>query len=55
MTSTKCEGLSYLTHFLKNRGSVIRNNVRGYRTKQAILFGGRNWATKLFLCIVRYK
>ena len=25
MPSTKCEGLSYPTHFLKSRGSVIRN------------------------------
>ena len=27
MPSTKCEGLSYPTHFLKSRGSDIRNNV----------------------------
>ena len=26
MPSTKYEGLSYPTHFLKSRGSVIRNN-----------------------------
>ena len=26
MPLTKCEGLSYPTHFLKSRGSVIRNN-----------------------------
>ena len=38
MPSTKCEGLSYPTHFLKSRGSVIRNHVPEYRTKQAILF-----------------
>ena len=25
MPSIKCEGLSYPTHFLKSRGSVIRN------------------------------
>ena len=25
MSSTKCEGLSYPTHFFKSRGSVIRN------------------------------
>ena len=25
MPSTNCEGLSYPTHFLKSRGSVIRN------------------------------
>ena len=35
MTSTKCEGLSYPTHFLKSRGSVIRNNFLEYRTKQS--------------------
>ena len=27
MPSTKCEGLSYPTHFLKSRGSVIGNNT----------------------------
>ena len=37
MPSTKCEGLSYPTHFLKSRGSVIRNNFLEYRTKQATL------------------
>ena len=26
MPSTKCEGLSYPTHFVKSRDSVIRNN-----------------------------
>ena len=35
MPSTKCEGLRYPTHFLKNRGSVIRNNFLEFRTKQA--------------------
>ena len=34
---TKCEGLSYPTHFLKSSGSVIRNNFLEYRTKQATL------------------
>ena len=38
MPSTKCEGLSYPTHFLKSRGGVIRNNFLEYRTKQATLF-----------------
>ena len=33
MSSTTNEGLSYHTHFLKNRGSVIRDNVLEYRTK----------------------
>ena len=42
MPSTKCEGLSYPTHFFKSRGSVIRNNFHEYRTKQATLFAGRN-------------
>ena len=34
MPSTKCEGLSYPTHFLKSRGSVIRNDFLEYRTSQ---------------------
>ena len=38
MPSTKCEGLSYPSHFLKSRGCVIRNNFLEYRTKQATLF-----------------
>ena len=38
MTSKKFEGLSYPTHFLKSRGSVIKNNFLEYRTKQAALF-----------------
>ena len=42
MPSTKCEGLSYPTHFLKSRGSVIRNNFLEYRTKQATLYARRN-------------
>ena len=46
--STKCEGLSYPTHFLKSRGSVIRNSFFEYRTKQAILFARRNDFYALF-------
>ena len=42
MPSTKCEELSYPTHFLKSRGSVIRNNFLEYRTTQATLFARRN-------------
>ena len=42
MPSTKCEVLSYPFHFLKSRGSVIRNNFLEYRTKQATLFARRN-------------
>ena len=41
MSSTKCEGLSYPTHFLKSRGSVIRNNILEYRTEQATLIARR--------------
>ena len=42
MPSTKCEGLSYPTHFLKSIGSVIRNNFLEYRTTQATLLARRN-------------
>ena len=48
MPSTKCEGLSYPTHFLKSRGSVIRNNFLEYRTAQAALFSRRNDFYALF-------
>ena len=48
MPSTKCEGLSYPTHFLKSRGSVIRNNFPEYRTKKATLFARRNDFYALF-------
>ena len=49
MSLTKCEGLSYPTHFLKSRGSVIRNNFLEYRTKQATLFARRNDSYALFV------
>ena len=42
MPLTKYEGFSYPTHFLKSRGSVIRNNFLEYRTKLATLFALRN-------------
>ena len=42
MPSTKCKGFSYPTHFLKSRGSVIRNYFREYRTKQESLVARRN-------------
>ena len=42
MPSTKFEGLSYPTHFLKSRGSIIRNYFLEYRTKPDILFAQRN-------------
>ena len=48
MPSTKCEGLSYPTHFLKSRGSVIRNNFLENRTKQATIFARRNDFYALF-------
>ena len=48
MPSTKYEGLSYPTHFLKSRGSVIRNNFLEYRTTQAALFARRNDFYALF-------
>ena len=48
MPSTKCEGLSYLIRFLKNRGSVIRNNFLEYRNKQATFFAQRNDFYALF-------
>ena len=42
MSLTKYEGLSYPTHFLKSKGSVIRNNFLEYWTEQATLFVRRN-------------
>ena len=42
MPSTKCEGLSYPTYFLKRWVSVIRINFLGYRTNQATHFVRRN-------------
>ena len=42
MSSTKYAGLSYPTHFLKSKGSVIRNNFLEYRTNKATHFARRN-------------
>ena len=42
MPSTKYAGLSYPTHFLKIRGSVIRNTFLEYRTNKATHFARRN-------------
>ena len=42
MPSTKYAGLSYPTHFLKSRGSVIRNTFLEYRTNEATQFERRN-------------
>ena len=48
MPSTKCERLSYPTHFLKSRGSVNSNNFLECRTKQATSFARRNDFYTLF-------
>ena len=43
MPPKNCEGLSYPTHFLKSRGSVISEYFFfDYRTKDATLFALRN-------------
>ena len=42
MASTKYAGLSYPSHFLKSRDSVIRNNFLEYRTNKATHFARRN-------------
>ena len=42
MPSTKYAGLNYPTHFLKSRGSVIRNTFLEYRTNKATHFARRN-------------
>ena len=42
MQSTKYAGLSYPTHFLKSRASVIRNGFLEYRTYKATHFARRN-------------
>ena len=42
MPSIKYAGLSYPTHFLKSRDSVIRNNFLEYRTHKATNFARRN-------------
>ena len=48
MLSTICERSSCPTHFLKSKGSVIRNNFLEYRTKQAKLFARRDDFDALF-------
>ena len=48
MPSTKWEGFSNPTYFLKSRGSVIGNNFLEYRTKQAPIFARRNDFYTLF-------
>ena len=49
MPSTKYAGLSYPTHFLKSRGSVIENNLLEYRTIRATHFVRRNDFTYCWL------
>ena len=53
MPSTNCEGLSYPTHFLKSRSSVIRNKFLEYRTKQVTLLARRNYFMHCSLQIKR--
>ena len=48
MPSTKCEWLSYPTHILKSRSSVVRNNFLEYKIEQATLFARRNDFYALF-------
>ena len=48
MPSTKYEGFSYPTSFLKSRSSVIRNNFLEYRIIQTTLFARRNDFYALF-------
>ena len=43
MQSTKYAGLCYPTHFLKSRGSVIRNIFLEYKTNKAAHFALRNY------------
>ena len=42
VSSTKYEGLSYPTHFLKSKGSILRNKFLKCRTKKATLFAQQN-------------
>ena len=42
MPSTKYAGFSYPTHFLKSRGSIIRNIFLEYRTNKVTHFARRN-------------
>ena len=42
MSSTKYVGLSYPTHILNSRGSVVRNDFLEYRTYKATHFARRN-------------
>ena len=48
MPSTKYEGLIYPIHFLKNRGSCIRNNFSEFITKYANIFGDEMFLYALF-------
>ena len=48
MPSTKCEGLSYPTHFLKSRGMLLGIIFLINRTKQSTLFARRNDFYALF-------
>ena len=45
MVSARYEGLSYPTHFLNCRGSVIRKTFLEYRTKHVNIFAQRFFYT----------
>ena len=47
MPSANYAGLSYPTHSLKSRGSVIRNIFLDYRTNKARHFARRNYCYAL--------
>ena len=48
MPSTKYEGFSYPTLYLKSRGSVIKNNLLEYKSNQATICLDRNDFYSLF-------
>ena len=48
MPLTKYEELSYPTHFLKSRGSVIRNNFLESKLNKPNFFARRNYFYALF-------
>ena len=50
MASTKCVGLSYPTHFLKSKGSVIWNNFLNTELNKIHFLHD-----EIILCIVRCK
>ena len=53
MPLTKYEGLSKLSHFLKSRDSVIRNNFLEYRTSKSIFL--RYFPVSIGVSILHFK